>query len=160
MKYTLTDATRSLTKAVATGYAVAIQKSAAVSGFYTSSFSNGLFTVTPGDGTIPEITQISPTSKELRGPGGTYEIEVRTSGPWEIIVPSTGTWVQATITSGGLVVDPADPLDPTTGTVSTVKGSGPGTVKITVSTNATWQLRETKIEVAGIQHKIKQDYRD
>jgi hypothetical protein len=154
LKYTLTDATRSLTKAVATGYAVAIQKSAAVSGFYTSSFSNGLFTVTPGDGTIPEITQISPTSKELRGPGSTYEIEVRTSGPWEIIVPSTSTWVQATITSGGLVVDP------TTGTVSAVKGSGPGTVKITVSTNATWQLRETKIEVAGIQHKIKQDYRD
>jgi hypothetical protein len=163
-KYTLTDAERLMNKAVATGYAVTIQKSAAISGFYTSSFSNGLFTVTPGDGTIPEITQISPTSKDLRGPGGVYEVEVRTSGAWEIIVPSTATWVQATITSGGVVdpvdpVDPADPAVPATGT-AVLKGSGPGTVQITVNSNPTWQQRETKIEIAGIQHKIKQDYRD
>jgi hypothetical protein len=179
-KYTLTDAERLMNKAVATGYAVTIQKSAAISGFYTSSFSNGLFTVTPGDGPIPEITQIWPIKKDLRGPGGVYEVEVRTSGAWEIIVPTDAAkWVQATIIVGGVVdpvvpVDPGDllgggngngggdPIDPTKPPAEAVvlKGSGPGTVKVTVFTDSTWQKRETKIEIAGIQHKIKQDHRD
>jgi len=159
-KYTLTDAERAMTNAVASGIAVIVQKTGTISGFYTSTFSNGLFNVTPGDGTIPEITQITPTKMDLRGPGGEYEIQVRTPGAWEIVVPTADTWVQAAITTGGLVVDPTDPADPTTGSVSTVRGFGPGTVQITVSSNNTWQLRETRIEVAGMQHKIEQDYRD
>jgi type II secretory pathway pseudopilin PulG len=167
--YTLTDAARQLNKAKASGRAVALQKSAKITGHYTSAFSDGGFTVTPNDGTVPEITQISPFSRNLFAAGGTYSVDVRTTGQWTVEIPAGATWVTYEVTQGGLVE--TAPADPTTGqagaaVVSTTVGSGNGTVTLTVApwapgtSGLPWTPREAKIKVAGVTHTIKQDYRE
>lgn|GEM_PF-2703536 len=151
-----------LNKAVASGYAVTLQRGAQINGFYTSSSSTGKLVVTPNDGTIPSLTYLSPVSKSVMGTGATYDVTVQTAGAWEIILPTGVNWVQAEITSGGLVTTSTDDTGgtTTTTTASTTQGFGPGTVQITVSdSQATFAQRSTSVEIAGVQHKISQDYR-
>ncbi len=150
--YTLTDAERSLNNAEASGYAVVLQRSSKIQGYYTSGFSTGQLEVKPNDGTVPELTLISPYRKSVAGAGLVYEVAVQTAGAWEVVIPSGVDWVSAEITSGGVT-------DSTDGTVSVTQGSGPGVVQITVGVNNTYRQRETSVEIAGVLHKISQDYR-
>ena len=173
-----------LNKAVANGYAVTLQRGAQISGFYTSSFSTGKLVVTPNDGTIPALTYLSAVSKSVMGTGAIYDVSVQTAGAWELVLPTGVNWVQAEITSGGLTssstVTTGDTITTTGGsifdgnsttivtpgstqvvsTASKTQGYGPGTVRITVSdSQTTFAQRSTFVEIAGVQHKISQDYR-
>ena len=173
-----------LNKAVASGYAVTLQRGAQINGFYTSSFSTGKLVVTPNDGTIPSLTYLSSVSKSVMGTGDVYDVTVQTAGAWELVLPTEASWVQAEITSGGLTssstVTTGETVSTTVvgvfeGTATTVvtpgstqvveiasktQGFGPGTVRITVfDSQSTFAQRSTSVEIAGVQHKISQDYR-
>lgn len=155
--YTLTDAERMMNKAKANGVAVVLQKTARITGHYTDSFNGGHFNVTPNDGQIPEITAISPTSKSVSAAAIVYEVRVQTPGQWQIVVPQDATWVTAEITSGGYSEPSTDPAVPSV--PSTVIGEGNGVVRITLEQNKTNRRRETRLEIAGINHKIQQEFR-
>ena len=172
LTYTLTDSTTGL-KTTANSYAVALQRPKQIRGFYSDAFSTGQFTVTKNDGTLPSITNIFPVSKTVPAANPTeYLVQVSTPGAWSVIVPSVQT-----VTT---LVD-VTTTDPTTGEVTTtqevtevpwvtaqvvqggtgLQGSGNGLVKITVQANPTipliWQY--VTLEIAGIKHKITQNYR-
>jgi hypothetical protein len=149
------------------------QKTATLPGFYTSTFSNGELNVTPNDGTIPELTLISPMRRSVDKGGEIYEVQVQTPGDWEIVVPDGVTWLKAEIISGGATststttsttsttgTDGTDGTTPTTSTssttTSTTQGRGNGIVRITVNANVTYRVREASVEIAGIEHEIKQ----
>jgi len=168
VRYTLTDEDRELNRSVANGFAVALQRPNVIKGFYTSTFSNGVVETMPNDGTIPPLTMISPSSKTVPAAGAQYLVEVDTPGAWEVRLPALETWVVATIISGGIadpensLVEPApapaDPDDPDS-TDLVLKGFGRGTVEVTVGRNAKNTIRKTSIEIAGIPHKVTQDFR-
>jgi hypothetical protein len=178
--YTLTDTNRGLIKAKAKATAVTLQKTSKIRGHYTTGLSDGGFTVTPNDGSVPELTVISPFSKKAPVEGITYDISVQTSGLWELVVPIASTWFTAEIVRGG-VYEEAPAVDPVPGTVgsvvlpdgstvyvpgvtpdpsrvaSKVIGFGNGTVRVTVTPNATYRRREVSLQVAGFSHKLWQD---
>ena len=173
LAYTLTDSTTGL-KTTANSYAVALQRTKQIRGFYADAFTTGQFTITKNDGTLPSITNIFPVNKTVSAANPTeYLVQVSTPGTWSVTVPS----VQTVVT--GLVN--VTTTDPTTGEVTTtqqvtevpwvtaqvvqggsgLQGSGNGLVKITVQANPTipliWQY--VTLEIAGIKHKITQNYR-
>ncbi|MFU8892840.1 MAG: lectin-like protein [Luteolibacter sp.] len=177
VQYTLTDEERQLNGTRANGFAVALQRPAKIRGFYTSPFSTGQLTSIPNDGTIPPLTIISPLSRTTAAAGGKYLVEVSTPGAWQIRLPADAAWVSATIIAGG-VVDPPDPDDPDNvedpdadkpvgptnpndpdSTELVLRGFGRGTVEVTVGLNGTRNTRDTSIEIAGIPHKVTQDFR-
>jgi hypothetical protein len=169
--YTRTDATIGL-KTTANSYAVTLQRPKQIRGFYIDAFSSGQFTVNKNDGTLPSITSIFPVNKTVSAAFTEYLVQVNTPGAWEVIVPT----VQTITTIGDVTT-----TDPDTGEVTTtqgetqvpwvsaqvvqggsgLQGSGNGIVKITVQANPTspklWQY--VTLEIAGINHKITQDYR-
>jgi hypothetical protein len=155
IQYTLTDATRDLFKSRADGFAVALQRPAQISGFYTSAFSNGLLSVVPNDGTTPELTLIDPRKKTVSAALSVYQVQVDTPGEWQILLPASDDWVSATIVAGA---DPDAPVDPENPTL-VLRGFGRGVVEVTVGANATQTVRKTFIEIAGINHEITQDFR-
>jgi hypothetical protein len=153
-RYTGTDADRGLVNAPASAFAVHQQLasvgrgSAVVRGYYTSAFSNGGFSVTPNDGTIPDITMISPVKQKLFNGAGatqTYTIEVRTQGAWQVVVPAGLSWANVAVVGA----DAATPL----------AGNGNGTVTITVGANTSSEERVLRINIAGVTHTLTQDYR-
>jgi hypothetical protein len=88
----------------------------------------------------------------------TYLVQVNTPGTWQVIaleVPDIGGAIPlatAEIIEGGVVDDVGGVVtDP-------FNGFGPGTVEITVQQNATALWRYATFEIAGIKHKITQDY--
>ncbi len=153
--YTRTDAERQLLNSVASGFAVTHQKTATIPGYYTSAFSNGELNVTPNDGTIPELTLISPMRRTVDKSGEIYEVQVQTPGDWEIVVPDGVTWLKAEIISGG-ATSTTPGTDTGTTTTSTTQGNGNGVVRITVNANVTYRVREASVEIAGNEHEIKQ----
>ena len=153
-RYTGTDADRGLVNAPASGFAVHQQLasvgrgSAVVRGYYTSAFSNGGLSVTPNDGSIPDITVISPVNQKLFNGAGatqTYTIDVRTQGAWQVVVPAGLNWATVAVVGA----DAATPL----------VGNGNGTVTITVGSNETTAQRVLRINIAGVTHTLTQDYR-
>lgn len=153
--YTRTDATRSLVKAVAKGYAVVVQKSKTFKGYYTSGLSAADFVVEPNTAGInPEITSVSPLNKSVNSEAISYTVTVGTAGEWSVVIPSSVTWLTATVTSAS-GVDGAIVTGPSNKTL----GKGNGTVVITVALNKTYSRREGEITIAGLKHTIKQDFR-
>jgi hypothetical protein len=153
-RYTGTDADRGLVNAPASGFAVHQQLasvgrgSAVVRGYYTSAFSNGGLSVTPNDGTIPDMTVLSPVKQKLFNGAGatqTYTIDVRTQGAWQVVVPAGLNWATVAVVGA----DAATPL----------VGNGNGTVTITVGANETTAQRVLRINIAGVTHTLTQDYR-
>ncbi len=177
--HTRTDATKNLFNATAKGYAVALQRPKQIRGYYYHAVSTGQLTVTKNDGTVPAITTISPVTKAVPVTGQVYYVQVVTPGDWEVRLPAgptitvittvvtpgdpvTGTpdtttevetqipWVSAKIVSGGVP-------DPVTGLIG-LKGSGNGVVEITVQENTTRLWFYSNVEIAGMNHRITQDY--
>ncbi|TAE91438.1 MAG: hypothetical protein EAZ81_06745 [Verrucomicrobia bacterium] len=153
-RYTGTDTDRGLVNAPASGFAVHQQLasvgrgSAVVRGYYTSAFSNGGLSVTPNDGTIPDMTVLSPVKQKLFNGAGatqTYTIDVRTQGAWQVVVPAGLNWATVAVVGA----DAATPL----------VGNGNGTVTITVGANETTAQRVLRINIAGVTHTLTQDYR-
>ncbi len=148
---TLSDATRGLVNAKATGFAIhqqlasVIRGSAVVRGHYISPFSNGSFFVTPNDGEVPALTMISPVRQNALRAATVYDVQVRTAGAWQVQIPAAATWVTAIV----VAADAATPL----------AGNGNGTVRITLAENASPFTREVTVTIAGVPHRIKQDYR-
>jgi hypothetical protein len=148
---TLSDATRGLVNTKATGFAIhqqlasTVRGSAVVRGHYVSPFSNGSFFVTPNDGKVPELTMISPVRQNALRAATVYTVEVRTTDAWQVVVPTTATWVTAAVVGAA----PETPL----------VGTGNGTVRITLPENDGYYAREVTISIAGVPHTIKQDYR-
>ena len=153
-KQTLTDPARGLVNAQATAYAVHQQKASATRGYafvrghYTSQFSNGIFFVTPNDGTVPDLTMISPASQKALRAASVYTVEVKTQGPWDVVIPPNTPWVTAEVVRGA-VADTASLLD----------GNGNGTVRITILENPGFNARKAIITMAGVPYTIDQDYR-
>ena len=138
ISYTRTDAGRKLNEANSKVVAVAQQKNSTVKGFYTSAGSAGSFVAQPNTNNVePEITSVSPLNKEVTAAATTYKVTVTTAGAWTVKIPSTVTWVTAT------------PL----------KGTGNGTITITVAKNATNTRREAEIKIAGFTHTLQQEFR-
>ena len=173
LSHTRTDATKNLFNATAKGYAVALQRPKQIRGYYHHAVTTGQLTVTKNDGTTPAITTISPVAQAVPVTFSEYYVQVVTPGDWEVRLPSgpviisevtttdpvTGEvtvaevetpWVSAEMVSGGVP-------DPVTGLIG-LKGSGNGVVKITVQENTTNLWFYSNVEIAGINHKITQDY--
>ena len=175
--YSQTDTFGSTT--FANSFAVALQRPKQIRGFYTSAFSSGSFNVIKHDGTPPSLTSISPVNKTVPVLQNSYFVQVNTPGAWEVVIPPGQT---VTITT--TVVTPADPVagtpatteevetvipwvsaeivsggvpDPVTGAIG-LKGSGNGLVKITVQENTTGLWFYSTLTIAGIKHKITQQY--
>jgi hypothetical protein len=164
--YTLTDESKSLYNATAKGYAVALQRPKQIRGYYHHDLSTGQLIVSENDGTVPPLTVISPVNQSVPVGFTEYYVTVQTPGEWEVLVPSgpvivtevemtnpvTGVvtvteietpWVSAEIVSGG---------------VGGLEGFGNGVVKITVQENTTGLWFYSTVEIAGIKHKITQNY--
>lgn len=150
VNYTLTDTARGLTNAPATGYAVIVQKRNTFKGFYRSDRSAGEFFVQPNTGGLtPDVTSVSPLSKFVPAAATTYSVSVNTKGTWAVEIPASLTWVTATVSSGRTPAGPS----------ATTPGSGNGTVTITVAQNTTNTRREGLIKIAGLTHKVTQEFR-
>ncbi|MES2982324.1 MAG: hypothetical protein V4727_08420 [Verrucomicrobiota bacterium] len=163
--YTLTDADKNMFAAKADGFAVTLQRSKQIRGYYTSAFSTGQLTVSKNDGTVPPITSISPVNKSVPVGSTVYYVNVSTPGDWEVLVPA-----------GPVIISEVTTIDPDTGeaTVEEVEtpwvtaeivsggaglvGNGNGVVKVTVQENTTGLWFYSTLEIAGIRHKITQDY--
>lgn len=166
-KYETTDIANNLSDISASGYAIPLQKNGLITGYYDAGGSNGLVTLAANDGGVPDITVVTPVSKSVGNGALVYTVDVQTSGLWQVILPSelivnteAGeiAWATAEIVAGGYVITPGDETTPPV--VSTTIGDGNGTVRITVLENDTFREREASIEIAGVRHKLKQDYRD
>ena len=150
MRYTLTDATRNMTNSVANVYAVVLQKSGLFKGYYTSDRAAAAFSVLPNTKNVqPDITSVSPLSKFVPAAETTYTVSVGTEGAWSVVIPDSLTWITATVSSAGGATGPS----------TTTGGTGDGTVTITVALNTTNTRREGSITIAGLTHKITQEFR-
>lgn len=148
--YTRTDVARNLLNAASKGVAVVIQKNGTFKGFYNSGLSSGNMVVLPNTtGIAPEITSVSPTSKDVRAAATSYTVTVGTASVWKVKIPAEIDWVTATVSTvaGG------------TGPSGSTPGTGNGTVIITVARNTIYTRREAKITIAGVTHTITQDFR-
>lgn len=150
--YTSTDlATGARTQA--TSFAVAHQGLSQIRGFYTTPLSAGQFAVNSYIGPSPLVTSITPINKTVSYLQNIYYVQVSTPGAWEVIMSEIPTtqgglpWVTAEVVSGGI----EGGLDP-------LKGSGPGVVKFTVQENTTNLWWYATFEIAGIKHRLTQDY--
>ena len=172
VSYTRSDKDRNLNNAKSTAFAVVNQARGTFNGFYTGANSAGGFKVTPNtellaspviipSPTTPTtpttpvlvpgtVSSISLSSKEMMAAGGSYSLRVTGTNNWQIIIPSTASWISTTITNDdGFVYTPAPKIT----------GSGNATVQITVAPNATGARREANINIGGRAHKIVQAYR-
>lgn len=150
MRQVITDADRNLTDAVARGYAVVQQRNRTFNGFYNSNLSSGNFLIAANrTGLAPDITTVSPQSKDVSAARISYDVYVGTAGQWEVNIPASAFWITATVStaSGG------------TGSSTTTTGIGNGYVTITVALNTEYRRREASIRIAGVTHTIKQDFR-
>jgi hypothetical protein len=160
--YTKTDAVLGA-NTTASGFAVVLQKSEQMRGYYISPLSTGRFTVTENDGSVPSLTSISPINKMVPVTATEYYVQVNTVGAWEVKVPFGAT-------VNGVVTDPVtdeqiDVLIPwiTAEVVSGgtgLKGNGNGLVKVTVQENTTGLWFYSTLEIAGVTQNITQDYEE
>jgi len=148
MSYQQTDPL-TVVKNTSQSMAVVQQKQDSFLGYYVSDGSTAIFQVVPNTGNVdPDITTVSPTSKEISAAGGTYTVTVKTKGDWAVSVPARADWVTATLDSSA-----------GTGPSTDVQGSGDGTVVITVDQNFLYARRSVVVVIAGIEHKIQQEFR-
>ena len=165
--YTRTDADRLMENAKASGHAVALQKNKKVTGYYYSGVAGGRLTVTPNDGQVPEITAISPLSKDIGAAGLVYDVRVispyvkdasGTPVPWTVDVPTGVSWIVAVVTSSEASLGGFSFTDDA-GAAVTNAAAGDANVRIFVSPNATRRRREADITIAGARHHIFQDFK-
>jgi hypothetical protein len=74
---------------------------------------------------------------------------VGTEGAWNVVIPADVTWITATVASDGGATGPS----------ATTPGNGNGTVTITVALNTTNTRREANITIAGLNHRLTQEFR-
>lgn len=132
------------TKTPATGFAVPLQRPGQIRGGYYTPLSSGRLSVLEHDGTEPLLTLIAPVSKTVPVGASVYNVQVSTTGAWQVVLPEN-PWVSAEIIQGG---------------TAGLNGNGNGIVRITVQENPTRPLiwRYLTVEIAGIKHNITQDY--
>ncbi len=185
IRYQLTDPELELIQTTANGFAVVLQRPQQIRGFYNTQFSDGVFHVVPNDGTLPEITRINPRNKSVAAGPTEYVVQVDTPGAWRIRLPGGPLWIRAEVVDGAVIpppddddddngdngdngepVVPQDPLDPDNPLLPgpepdepILEGFGRGTVRVTVGQNSTGMPRNVTIEIAGVPHKINQDFR-
>jgi hypothetical protein len=82
--------------------------------------------------------------------GGSYSLRVNGTNNWQIVIPTTASWISTTITNDDNFVYAPAPK---------ITGSGNATIQITVAPNATNARREVNINIGGRAHKIVQAYR-
>ncbi|MGA0900414.1 MAG: binary toxin-like calcium binding domain-containing protein [Luteolibacter sp.] len=164
--YNTSDIIDGISNINARGYAILHQKSGLITGYYDTRASNGLITLAANDGTLPEITIVTPRTKSIDKSAEVYTVDVQTSGLWEFVLPDelivdtdSGevAWATVEIINGNYVIDPGD--DTTPSLLSNSIGDGNGTIRITVLENDTFQQRQAHIEIAGVKHRLEQDYR-
>jgi hypothetical protein len=148
--HTLTDANFGI-KTTANGFAVTLQRPRLIRGYYKSTFTTGQFTVIENDGTIPSITSISPVNKTVSKLANTYFVQVNTPGAWQVTGPGLEGPVDPEII-------PRYTVEIVAGGTGGLNGTGPGTVKITVTENPTNLWYYVTLEIAGIDHNLTQDY--
>ncbi|MEY3894506.1 MAG: hypothetical protein RLZZ214_25 [Verrucomicrobiota bacterium] len=149
LTYTRTDVARNLLNTTSRAFAVVVQKNRTFKGAYNSGLASGAFVIQPNTaGIAPEITSVSPTSKDISAAATTYNVSVGTAGAWDVKLQGN-TWVRATVSTvaGGI------------GPSGTTLGNGNGIVTITVDQNLTYTRREAQIKIAGVTHTITQDFR-
>lgn len=114
---------------------VVLQKSGEVRGYYKAGTGSGQIVLNPNlDGSQAPITKIYPASQDLSPKSVTYKIYVTASEPWTVKVPVG--WVNVT------------PLS----------GTGNAELVVTVSKNSTNLKRSAELTIAGLIHKINQDW--
>lgn len=131
------DPNRGYARTNANLYAVMLQKSGQIRGFYSSGSLLGKFTVSPNYGGNPApTTTISPSFAVYNAAGGSFVVNVSTSERWSVVVPDTLGWV---------VVD-------------TFSGTGDGSLTVSVLPNFGNTNREAAIKIAGRTLVIRQSY--
>lgn len=140
-KYIFKDANDRFTNSKTTLRGVVIQTQDLVSGHAINNQSSSRYVVVPNEGgDVAPSVSVTPKSKKVGAAETSYLVQITLPDdvPWEVEIPDTIDWVQVT---------------PATGT-------GSGTVTVTVLENKSelWVERESKIRIAGVQHKITQDY--
>lgn len=149
--YRRTDPDLDLQNDVAHSVAVVQQAKDSFRGYYLSDSSANFFDVVPnrGDNKVnPDVFVVTPRSREVRAAATTYTITVETNGDWTVDLPLDAPWVTAVVTSGNI-----------TGPAESTIANGNGTVTVTVEENTTLSRRETSFLVAGVQHKLQQEFR-
>jgi hypothetical protein len=171
--YTRSDKDRNLNNAKTTAFAVVNQGASTVNGFYYGSGSLGSFNITPNISrmTAPVVTPFTTTTpttpttpvfvqgsvssissnyKEVNKASEVYTIRVTGTNNWNIVIPSSSSWISTKITNDdGTVYTPSPNL----------VGSGNATVTITIAANATNKRREGSISIGGKTHRVLQAYR-
>lgn len=165
--YTRSDKDRNLNNAKTTAFAVVNQGASTVNGFYYGSGSLGSFNITPNISrmTVPVVTPFTTTTpvfvqgsvssissnyKEVNKASEVYTIRVTGTNNWNIVIPSSSSWISTKITNDdGTVYTPSPNL----------VGSGNATVTITIAANATNKRREGSISIGGNTHRVLQAYR-
>lgn len=120
----------------AESYAVMLQKSGEIRGFYATGPQFGKFEITPNYGGNPApITSIAPGSRGLGAEGGAFDVTVVSSEPWEVVVPADArAWV----------------------TVDTIFGYGDGRIAVSVLPNFSALDRTAVLKIAGKSLSITQ----
>jgi hypothetical protein len=118
---------------------VVIQKQELVSGQIITNKISGRYIVLPNEsGDVAPSTIITPKKKRVYSNETTYIVQVVVDTAWQVVIPADVGWV----------------------TTDVALGVGNGQVEVTVATNSLeYQEREATIMIAGLEHKIEQDYR-
>ena len=116
------------------------QKRDEISGLASNKFGTSRYTVIANTtGGVAPSARISPKKKSLPIELSSYlvEVVVPAGQAWRVVNPDRVDWVRTDVTDG----------------------TGPGSVAVVVDRNTTGLQREAKLKIAGLEHKIWQDYR-
>ena len=138
-QYVAYDADDSFSKSKSTLRGVVLQKQDTVSGQAITGAVSGRYVIEANDsGEIAPTTFVTPRKKNVSASVASYVIRVFVESAWQVVIPEDASWVRADVASG----------------------VGDGEVVITIESNFTGLPREAKVLVAGLAHKIKQDFRN
>jgi hypothetical protein len=119
--------------------AVPIQIAGIITGHYYLPFGGGLVSYTANTGNIqPKSLVITPKVKTITGDGGSYDITVMSSDPWQATVTTGSNWIVLGARNG-----PA----------------GTKQLSVTVQRNETGLRRVGYVTISGQVHEIRQDQR-
>jgi len=143
IKYTDKNSSRSYATTKSQIRGIALQKQDLVSGQIITNKSSGRYEIEPNDtgGVAPSVS-IHPKKKSVSVEPNIYyiELDIPLGQDWRITIPDSLFWVQAT-------------------DVSASADDRPIVIEVKIERNTIGYSRDGKIKIAGLEHKIWQDYR-
>lgn len=143
INYTDKNSDRAYATTKSTMRGIALQKQDLVSGQIITNKGSGRYEIEPNDtgGVAPSVS-IHPRKKSVSVEFGLYyiELDIPLGQDWRITAPESLYWVQTTV-----IPAPAD--------------DRPIVIEVQIERNTTGYSRDGKIKIAGLEHKIWQDYR-